>query len=300
MLLGVVQNHLVHLDSSRSLGLAIGGKLLGGALGAALLGALLDRLPEVGQALLRVVRHDLGLLGSGGGGFVLLLLLVLLVLGAVSSSSSSASLSPSGSSSGSLAGEYMPSGPCMRLCSWRAKVVSCFFFFAVLAVASALFFSCAIARVLMIWSRWASFPSLPERFAWELHQSTRAFFTIWSYFLRTFCAFRCSPGEDGVILDHLIELQGRGGAGEGGRAEEGQGRGESPSNSIKQNICWLTISNLPAFSPWGTRRCRATPRSRKEAGSALGSCSCCGPLPLEFRIRSRCCRTHGQRSLKVT
>ena len=95
MLLGVVQNHLVHLDSSRSLGLAIGGKLLGGALGAAaLLGALLDRLPEVGQALPRVVRHDLGLLGSGGGGFVLLLLLVLLVLGAVSSSSSSASLSP--------------------------------------------------------------------------------------------------------------------------------------------------------------------------------------------------------------
>ena len=75
--------------------------------------------------------------------------------------------------------------------------------------------------------------------------------------------------EDGVILDHLIELQGRGGAGEGGRAEEGQGRGESPSNSIKQNICWLTISNLPAFSPWGTRRCRATPRSRKEAGLLL-------------------------------
>ena len=200
MLLGVVQNHLVHLDSSRSLGLAIGGKLLGGALGAALLGALLDGLPEVGQALLRVIRHDLGLLGSGGGGFVLLLLLVLLVLGAVSSSSSSASLSPSGSSSGSLAGEYMPSGPCMRLCSWRAKVVSCFFFFAVLAVASALFFSCAIARVLMIWSRWASFPSLPERFAWELHQSTRAFFTIWSYFLRTFCAFRCSPAKMGLFL----------------------------------------------------------------------------------------------------
>ena len=201
MLLGVVQNHLVHLDSSRSLGLAIGGKLLGGALGAAaLLGALLDRLPEVGQALPRVVRHDLGLLGSGGGGFVLLLLLVLLVLGAVSSSSSSASLSPSGSSSGSLAGEYMPSGPCMRLCSWRAKVVSCFFFFAFLAVASALFFSCAIARVLMIWSRWASFPSLPERFAWELHQSTRAFFTIWSYFLRTFCAFRYSPAKMGLFL----------------------------------------------------------------------------------------------------
>ena len=46
----------------------------------------------------------------------------------------------------------------------------------------------------------ASFPSLPERFAWELHQSTRAFFAIWSYFLRTFCAFRYSPAKMGLFL----------------------------------------------------------------------------------------------------